>query len=64
MAVVYAVMLESGFNRTEFGKGILGACFVNDLGTVIALGLLFAPFTSTGRRSLSGCRCCSYPSCR
>lgn len=45
MAVVYAVMLESGFNRTEFGKGILGACFVNDLGTVIALGLMFAPFT-------------------
>jgi Kef-type K+ transport system membrane component KefB len=45
MAVVYAVMLETGFNRTEFGKGILGACFVNDLGTVIALGLVFAPFT-------------------
>ncbi len=45
MAVVYAVMLETGLNRTEFGKGILGACFVNDLGTVIALGLLFAPFT-------------------
>jgi Kef-type K+ transport system membrane component KefB len=45
MAVVYAVMLESGFNKTEFGKGILGACFVNDLGTVIALGLLFSPFT-------------------
>jgi Kef-type K+ transport system membrane component KefB len=45
MAVVYAVMLELGFNKTEFGKGILGACFINDLGTVIALGLLFAPFT-------------------
>jgi len=45
MAVVYAVMLETGFNRTDFGKGILGACFINDLGTVIALGLLFAPFT-------------------
>jgi glutathione-regulated potassium-efflux system ancillary protein KefC len=45
MAVVYAVMLETGFNKTSFGKGILGACFVNDLGTVIALGLLFAPFT-------------------
>jgi len=45
MAVVYAVMLETGLNRTEFGKGILGACFVNDLGTVIALGLIFAPFT-------------------
>ncbi|WP_447598687.1 cation:proton antiporter [Nitrospira sp. Nam80] len=45
MAVVYAVMLETGFNRTEFGKGILGSCFINDLGTVIVLGLLFAPFT-------------------
>jgi Kef-type K+ transport system membrane component KefB len=45
MAVVYAVMLETGLNRTAFGKGILGACFINDLGTVIALGLIFAPFT-------------------
>jgi glutathione-regulated potassium-efflux system ancillary protein KefC len=45
MAVVYAVMLEYGFNKTEYGKGILGACFVNDLGTVICLGLIFAPFT-------------------
>jgi Kef-type K+ transport system membrane component KefB len=45
MAVVYAVMLETGFNRTDYGKGILGACFVNDLGTVVALGLLFSPFT-------------------
>ncbi len=45
MAVVYAVMLEYGFNKTEYGKGILGACFINDLGTVIALGLIFAPFT-------------------
>jgi len=45
MAVVYAVMLETGFNRTEFGKGILASCFVNDLGTIIALGLLFSPFT-------------------
>lgn len=45
VAVVYAVMLELGLNRTEFGKVVLGACFINDLGTVIALGLLFAPFT-------------------
>lgn len=45
MAVVYAVMLETGLNKTAFGKGILGACFVTDLGTVIALGLMFAPFT-------------------
>jgi len=45
VAVVYAVMLELGFNQTSFGKGILAACFINDLGTVIALGLIFAPFT-------------------
>jgi len=45
VAVVYAVMLELGLNTTEFGKAILAACFVNDLGTVIALGIIFAPFT-------------------
>jgi Kef-type K+ transport system membrane component KefB len=45
VAVVYAVMLELGLNKTEFGKAILAACFVNDLGTVIALGLIFSPFT-------------------
>jgi glutathione-regulated potassium-efflux system ancillary protein KefC len=46
VAVVYAVMLELGFNVTEYGKAILAACFVNDLGTVIALGLIFSPFTT------------------
>jgi Kef-type K+ transport system membrane component KefB len=45
VAVVYSVMLELGLNRTEFGKAILAACFINDLGTVIALGLIFSPFT-------------------
>ncbi|MBE7560113.1 cation:proton antiporter [bacterium] len=45
VAVVYAVMLELGFNRTDFGKAILAACFITDLGTVLALGLIFAPFT-------------------
>jgi Kef-type K+ transport system membrane component KefB len=45
VAVVYAVMLEFGFNKTEYGKTILAACFVTDLGTVVALGLIFAPFT-------------------
>jgi Kef-type K+ transport system membrane component KefB len=38
-------MLELGLNKTDFGKAILAACFVNDLGTVIALGLIFSPFT-------------------
>jgi glutathione-regulated potassium-efflux system ancillary protein KefC len=46
VAVVYAVMLELGFNQTTYGKAILAACFVNDLGTVLALGLIFSPFTS------------------
>lgn len=45
VAVVYAVMLEFGFNRTDYGKTVLAACFITDLGTVLALGLLFAPVT-------------------
>ena len=45
VAVVYAVMLEFGLNVTEYGKTVLAACFVNDLGTVLALGFIFAPFT-------------------
>ncbi len=44
MAVVYAVMVETGLNVTELGKLILAACFVTDLGTVLALGLLFAHY--------------------
>jgi glutathione-regulated potassium-efflux system ancillary protein KefC len=39
------VMVEFGFNLTDYGKTILAACFITDLGTVVALGLIFAPFT-------------------
>lgn len=45
VAVVYTVMMEYGFNRTDYGKTILAACFITDLGTVVTLGLVFAPFT-------------------
>jgi glutathione-regulated potassium-efflux system ancillary protein KefC len=45
VAVVYAVMLECGLNRTDYGKVVLAACFVNDLATVLALGFKFSPFT-------------------
>ena len=45
VAVVYAVMLEFGLNRTTYGKTVLAACFINDLATVLALGLMFSPFT-------------------
>ncbi len=44
VAVVDAVMIETGLNRTELGKLILAACFITDLGTVLALGVLFANF--------------------
>lgn len=44
VAVVYAVMLERGYNATALGKAILAACFITDLGTVLALGLIFARY--------------------
>jgi Kef-type K+ transport system membrane component KefB len=44
VAVVYAVMIETGLNRSELGKLILAACFITDLGTVLALGIIFANF--------------------
>jgi Kef-type K+ transport system membrane component KefB len=44
VAVVYAVMLERGYNVTDLGKVILAACFITDLGTVLALGLIFAQY--------------------
>jgi Kef-type K+ transport system membrane component KefB len=44
VAVVYAVMVETGLNKTELGKIILAACFITDLGTVLALGIVFAHF--------------------
>jgi Kef-type K+ transport system membrane component KefB len=44
VAVVYAVMVETGLNREDVGKLILAACFVTDLGTVLALGGLFATY--------------------
>ncbi len=45
VAVVYTVMLETGLNRTTYGKILLAACFITDLVTVVALGLFFSPFT-------------------
>ena len=47
VAVVYAVMIETGLNETELGKLILAACFITDLGTVVALGACFANYNWT-----------------
>jgi Kef-type K+ transport system membrane component KefB len=44
VAVVYAVMIETGLSSTALGKMILAACFITDFGTVLALGVLFAEF--------------------
>ena len=44
VAVVYAVMIETRQSETALGKMILAACFINDIGTVLALGLIFANF--------------------
>ena len=44
VAVVYAVMIEGAYSDTAMGKSILAACFITDLGTVLALGALFANF--------------------
>src|SRR6266702_2559577 len=57
VAVVYAVMIEFGFNATDYGKTVLAACFVTDLGTVIALGLIFAPFTLKTALFVGGLGC-------
>ena len=44
VAVVYAVMIETKLNEVDLGKLMLAACFVTDLGTVLALGVLFATY--------------------
>jgi Kef-type K+ transport systems, membrane components len=41
LAVVYAVLVETGLTNTEIGKTIMAATFVTDLGTAVALSLLF-----------------------
>jgi glutathione-regulated potassium-efflux system ancillary protein KefC len=55
VAVVYAVMLEFGLNRTEYGKIVLAACFVNDLATVLALGFKFSPFNMKTLAFVAAC---------
>lgn len=41
LAVVYAVLVESGLNDTRIGQLIMSATFITDLGTVLTLSLLF-----------------------
>jgi Kef-type K+ transport system membrane component KefB len=41
LAVVYAVLVETGLNTVRVGKLIMSACFVTDMCTVIALSTIF-----------------------
>jgi Kef-type K+ transport system membrane component KefB len=41
LAVVYAVLVETGLNHTRIGKLLMSACFVTDMGTAIALSAIF-----------------------
>jgi Kef-type K+ transport system membrane component KefB len=41
LAVVYAVLVETGLNSTRVGKLLMSACFVTDLCTAIALSAIF-----------------------
>lgn len=41
LAVVYAVLVETGLTTSELGKLLMAATFVTDLGTALALSVLF-----------------------
>jgi Kef-type K+ transport system membrane component KefB len=41
LAVVYAVLVETGLNATRIGKLIMSACFVTDMVTALALSAIF-----------------------
>src|SRR5213078_967596 len=43
-----------------YGKTVLAACFITDLGTVIALGLIFAPFTLKTALFVGGLGCAAF----
>lgn len=41
LAVVYSVLVETGLSRTDLGKLLMSATFVTDMGTALALSILF-----------------------
>jgi Kef-type K+ transport system membrane component KefB len=45
LAVVYAVLLETGLNASKIGKIIMAATFITDMGTAIALSVSFADWS-------------------
>ena len=41
LAVVYSVLVESGLSKTKLGKLLMSSTFITDMGTAIALSVLF-----------------------
>jgi len=41
LAVVYSVLVETGLSRTKIGKLIMSATFITDMGTALALSVIF-----------------------
>lgn len=41
LAVVYSVLLETGLTKTQIGKLLMAATFVTDMGTALALSIMF-----------------------
>lgn len=41
LAVVYSVLVETGLSKTDIGKLIMASTFITDMGTAIALSVLF-----------------------
>ena len=44
LAVVYAILVETGLTNTGVGKIIMASCFITDFGTAFALSALFVEF--------------------
>ncbi|MCE8427913.1 MAG: cation:proton antiporter [Candidatus Methanoperedens sp.] len=45
LAVVYSVLVETGLSKFEIGKLIMASTFITDMGTAIALSILFVKTT-------------------
>lgn len=41
LAVVYSVLVETGLSKTEIGKLIMASTFITDMGTALALSIMF-----------------------
>ena len=41
LAVVYSVLVETGLSKTDIGKLCMASTFITDMGTALALSILF-----------------------